>query len=106
MLKVYSALRFVFRIGLLLVQFYWVLFAASLIVCVFHDAAVSIQDAVPTLTGVGLTTLVLFVGTYVSGNLLPACLYALLSSSACIGYVWHYQPLAEHCSEALLRHLL
>lgn len=106
MLKVYLALRSVFRIGLLLVQFYWILFAASLIACVFHDAPVTLLDAVPTLTGVGLSTFVLFIGTFVSGNLVPACLFALISSCGCFWYVWHYQPLAELCAETFLRYLL
>lgn len=106
MLKVYLALRQVFRIGLLLVQFYWILFAVSLITCVFHDAPITIRDAVPTLAGVGLTTLVLFTGTFVSGNLLPACLFALLSSCGCFWYVWHYQPLAELCTTVILGYLL
>lgn len=105
MYKVYLALRFIFRISLLLVLFYWLLFAASLIVCTFYNAPLTIQDAVPTLAGVGLTTLVLFIGTFVSGNLVSACLYAFFSCCVCFWYVWHYQPLAELCARTLLRFL-
>ena len=105
MFKVYAALRFIFRVSLSLVQFYWILFAASLIVCVFQNAPVTVQDAVPTLAGVGISTALLFIGTFVPGRLLPACVFASFSAGACIWYLWHYQPLAELCAEVLLQYL-